>query len=91
MLGGVFMFTARFETNDSTRNNICGLSIKKLRKSLRWSQRILAERLEDCNLFIDKNAVQRIESGQRFLTDIEMIAFAKVFNVTITDLYGPHI
>lgn len=85
------MFTTRFETNDSTRNNICGLSIKKLRKSLRWSQRILAERLEACNLFIDKNAVQRIESGQRFLTDIEMIAFAKVFNVTITDLYGPHI
>jgi len=31
---------------------------------------------------IDKNAIQRIECGKRFVTDIEIIAFSKVFNVS---------
>ena len=35
---------------------------------------------------IDKNAVQRIECGKRFVTDIEIIAFAKVFDVTLDEL-----
>lgn len=70
----------------SGRNNICGINIAKLRKTLRISQRELADRLQVIDLDIDKNAVQRIESGQRFVTDIEMISLAKVFNVTIEDL-----
>lgn len=35
---------------------------------------------------LDKNAIQRIESGKRFVTDIEMVAFAKVFNVSMEQL-----
>ena len=64
------------------RNNICGINVAKLRKALKISQRELA----DINLDIDKNAVQRIESGQRFVTDIEIISLAKVFSVTVEDL-----
>ncbi len=70
----------------SGRNNICGINIAKLRKALRISQRELADRLQVIDLDIDKNAVQRIESGQRFVTDIEMISLAKVFSVTVEDL-----
>lgn len=70
----------------SGRNNICGINIAKLRKTLRISQRELADRLQVIDLDIDKNAVQRIESGQRFVTDIELISLAKVFNVTVEDL-----
>ncbi len=36
---------------------------------------------------MDKNAVQRIESGQRFVTDIEVEAFAKVFGVSLPMLF----
>ena len=68
------------------RNNICGLNVVKYRKALKVSQRELADRLQVINLDIDKNAVQRIESGQRFITDIEVIALAKVFNVSVEDL-----
>mgnify|MGYP002648956296 CR=1 FL=1 len=71
------------------RNNICGLKVAKLRKALRISQRQLADNLQVINLDIDKNAVQRIESGQRFVTDIELISLAKVFNVSIEDLLNP--
>ena len=35
---------------------------------------------------IDKNAIQRIECGKRFVTDIEIIAFAKVFGVEVQKL-----
>ena len=53
---------------------------------LKISQRELADRLQVINLDVDKNAVQRIESGQRFITDIEIISLAKVFNVSVKDL-----
>ena len=74
------MFKAR--TADG-RNNISGLKMKELLKALKISQRELSDRLQVVGLDIDKNAVQRIESGQRFVTDIEILAIAKCFNVTI--------
>ena len=67
-------------------NNICGKNIAYLRKNLKISQRVLADRLQLSGLDIDKNAIQRIECGKRFVTDIELIAFSKVFNVTIDEL-----
>ena len=35
---------------------------------------------------IDKNAIQRIECGKRFVTDIELKAFADIFGVTVNEL-----
>ena len=35
---------------------------------------------------IDKNAIQRIECGKRFVTDIEIIAFSKVFDAPFEEL-----
>ncbi len=46
------------------------------------SQRKFADMLQLAGLNIDKNAVQRIESGRRFVTDIELKIIAKVLNVT---------
>lgn len=37
-------------------------------------------------LDIDKNAIQRIESGKRFVTDIELKALSEVFQVTCDEL-----
>jgi len=37
-------------------------------------------------MFKNKNAIQRIESGQRFVTDIELVAIAKTFGVTVAEL-----
>lgn len=68
------------------RNNIAGVKVAQLRKTLRISQRELADRLQVVGLDIDKNAVQRMESGQRFITDIEVISLAKVFGITVEEL-----
>ena len=40
-------------------------------------------------LDVDKNAVQRIESGQRFVTDIELKALAQALGVTVEELLEP--
>ena len=79
------MFKAR--TADG-RNNISGLRVKELRKALQISQRELSDRLQVVGLDIYKNAVQCIESGQRFITDIEILTIAKCFNVTVSSLLG---
>ena len=50
------------------------------------SQRMLAERLQLEGMDVDKNAVQRIESGQRFVTDIEILILCKIFNVSCNEL-----
>ena len=67
-------------------NNICGKNIMVLRKNLKLSQRQLAEKMQLIGIDIDKNAIQRIESGQRFVTDIELSALSEVFGVTCDDL-----
>jgi len=67
-------------------NNICGKKISILRKELKISQRVLADRLQLAGLDVDKNAIQRIECGKRFVTDIELVAFAEIFNITTDEL-----
>ncbi len=67
-------------------NNICGKNISKYRANLKISQRELADRMQLAGIDIDKNAIQRIECGKRFVTDIELIAFVKVFNITYEEL-----
>lgn len=69
-------------------NNICGKNISKFRLALNISQRKLADRMQLVGIDIDKNAIQRIECGKRFVTDIEIVAFAKVFKVTLEELLG---
>ena len=48
----------------------------------KMSQRILAEKLQLLGIDVDKNAIQRIEAGKRFVTDIELAALAKIFDVS---------
>ncbi len=73
---------------DAGRNNLCGEQISCLRMARRLSQRQLADMLQLSGLDIDKNAVQRIEAGKRFVTDIELVYFAKVFHVSFDLLLG---
>ena len=63
-------------------NNICGKQVALYRKRLGKSQRQLADMLQIAGLDVDKNAIQRIECGKRFVTDIELVYFAKVLQVS---------
>ena len=62
----------------------------ELRKSMKpkMSQRALADRLQLSGLDVGKNVIQQIESGERFVSDIELKAIAAVFGVSADVLLG---
>ena len=68
------------------KNNLCGPRVTVLRKERKWSQRMLADKLQLAGLDLDKNAIQRIEAGLRFVTDIELLALSRVLEVPLPDL-----
>ena len=74
--------------NEDGTLNLCGKNIARLRQAVqpRLSQKGLANRLQVAGLDLEKNAVQRIESGQRFVTDIELRTLAEVLNVSVDEL-----
>lgn len=68
------------------KNNICGKQIASYRIKMGISQKKLSDRLQIIGLNIDKNAIQRIESGQRFVTDMELVFLARALDKEISDL-----
>lgn len=79
-----------FKNKANGRNNISGLVIRNFRLQMDppVSQRQFAEMLQINGLDIDKNAIQRIESGKRYVTDIELKAIAKLLRVNPSVLLG---
>jgi len=77
-----------FKNKNNGKNNICGENIKRLRLEYptKLSQRALADKLQLCGIDVDKNAVQRIECGKRFVTDIELKALSEIFSVSVDEL-----
>ncbi len=73
------------KANDG-RNNLCGHNIAVYRKKIGISQRELADRLQLQGLDVDKNVVQRIECGKRFVTDIELIALSKALGKSYDEM-----
>ena len=68
------------------RNNRCGEQVARLRVEMKISQRQLAALLQLEGMEMDKNAIQRIEAGKRFVTDIELVHLAKVLKVHLEEL-----
>lgn len=77
-----------FKNKNGEKNNLCGEKIRELRLAFpaRMSQRALADKMQLLGIDLDKNAVQRIECGKRFVTDIELKAFAEVFGVGVEQM-----
>lgn len=77
-----------FKNKNNGKNNLCGDNVKKMRLNFatKLSQRALADKMQLIGIDVDKNAIQRIESGKRFVTDIELKAFAEIFSVSVDEL-----
>ena len=82
-MGGIILFKNK---NADGSLNISGAYIAKLRKERQLSQRALADKLQLEGVDLNKNAIQQIECGQRFVTDIELKAFAQFFDISSNDL-----
>lgn len=75
ILGGFArMFINKSQTG---ANNLIGERLAEMRKATGLSQKKFADRLQLLGLDVDKNAIQRIECGKRFVTDIELVYLCK--------------
>ena len=77
------MFTIK--AADST-NSLCGRRIAELRKSRKLSQRKLAAKMQLLGFDVDHYFIRRVENGERFVTDIDLVIFSKALDVPITEL-----
>ena len=68
--------------------NISGERIHQARTVMRLSQADLAARMQVNGVTIEREAISKIETGDRFVTDYELLTFAKVFGVSMEWLTG---
>lgn len=68
--------------------NISGDRIHQARTTMRLSQADLAARMQVNGVLIEREAISKIESGNRFVTDYELLIFAKVLCVSMEWLTG---
>ena len=67
----------------SGKKNLISKNLIKARLNKGLSQRGLARELQLAGYDMEKNVITRIETGQRYVTDIELTALSKVLNVRI--------
>lgn len=65
----------------SGEKNLISKNLIELRRQNNLSQRELAYRLQLAGYDMDKNVITRIETNQRYVTDIELVAFSEVLHV----------
>lgn len=77
-----------FKNKNDGKNNLCGDKIRALRLACptKLSQRALADKMQLNGIDVDKNAIQRIEAGKRFVTDIELKVLSEIFGVAADEL-----
>lgn len=65
------------------KKNISGDRIHQARTAMRLSQADLAARMQVNGVTIEREAISKIETGDRFVTDYELMVFSKVLGVSL--------
>ena len=68
------------------KKNISGDRIHQARTAMRLSQSELAARMQVKGVIIEREAISKMETGDRFVTDYELRAFAEILGVTVDHL-----
>ncbi len=66
--------------------NLVGDSVRKYRMLRNMSQQKLSEQLELMGVYVCRGSISRIEDKSRTVTDIEIYALSKVFQVELADM-----
>jgi len=66
----------------SGSKNIIGKNLRLMRKNSKLTQEQLAAKLELNDVQLDRIAISRIESGNRFVADYEVVELAKALKIT---------
>ena len=67
-------------------NNLCGKRITEIRKSKKLSQRRLAAKMQLLGFDVDHYFIRRVENGERFVTDIDLVIFCRALEVPINEI-----
>lgn len=68
------------------KKNIIGNKVKALRKNRRLTQKQVAEKLQLAGYDFSELTILRIEKGDRFVSDYEVLALANFFGITTDEL-----
>lgn len=67
--------------------NIIGSNVKKYRQLNNYSQEELCNKLDLYGLNLYHSDIYLIEHNKRIVKDYEALAFSKIFNITVDELY----
>lgn len=70
------------------KKNISGDRIHRARTAMRLSQADLAARMQVHGVSIEREAISKMETGDRFITDYELLVFSRVLGVSVNWLLG---
>lgn len=72
---------------EPSAKNIVGREVARLRNERGLSQSALAAMLQRAGWDISRETLAKIESGLRWVADLELIKLAKALDVSILDLF----
>ena len=70
------------------KGNISGDRVRELRLRARLSQSALAAKMTTEGVIMEQDAISRIESGSRLVTDYELLVLTRIFAVSADWLIG---
>lgn len=70
------------------RKNLCGDRIREARQKQRLSQTDLSTKLQLAGVTLERDTISRMENGDRFVADFEVVTLADVLEVPVTWLLG---
>ena len=74
------------QRRDTGEKNYIALHLIRLREYKKLSQRDVANILQLNGYDIDKNVITRIETNQRYVSDLELKALSEIFNISYSYL-----
>lgn len=72
----------------NNKSNIIGQNIRKYRLQKGYTQEQLCQKLDLFGLNLYHSDIYLIENNKRLVRDYEAFAFAKVFGITLDELYS---
>lgn len=71
----------------NNKSNVIGANIKKYRLQYGYTQEELCQKIDLYGLNLYHSDIYLIEYNKRIVRDYEALAFAKVFNISMDELY----
>ena len=69
------------------RKNIIGSHVRRARKASKITQKDLVAQLQLLGIKIDQAGLSKLENGNRPITDIEIIAIARILKLPVSRLF----